>query len=192
MNAISPELALVDPELAAVARAALYEPGQFLPASAAQAQPPARAKPASAARVVAPHPPAGNARPSRRRRLLVAGTASIAALLLLGFRWHQPEATTANVDVPQAVQHARALQDARNARKYAWPAVPGARAYTVLIRRGQSPIYTATTSSSTYTLPTAFHFAPGRYTWSATPIRGGHTDGLPTRPVVEVTFTVSG
>jgi hypothetical protein len=202
MTTISPELALVDPELAATARAALYEPGQFVPAYGTQIRlaqslrpPITTAAPieiaTSAARARRPSP---NPKPIRRRqrRVLAIGvSAALAVPFLLAAGWHRSaRPKIASAPVRQAVDHARAIQDAHKAGTYTWPAVPRARAYQVVISRGQIPVYETTTGKATVTLPTSLRFEPGRYTWSASPILQG--EKTPARPVVESSFTVSG
>jgi len=73
---------------------------------------------------------------------------------------------------------------------YSWPQVPGAAGYRIEVRRNGRPIYTATTTEPELTLPPQLHLAPGRYTWSTTPV-AKHRPAAPARPVVEEVFTVS-
>jgi hypothetical protein len=202
MTTISPELALVDPELAASARAALYEPGQFFPASGTQIslakslRPPiATAAPietaTSASQERRPSPRLEPNRRRPRRVLAVGACAALAVPFLLAAGWHRSAPPRiASAPVRQLVDHARAIQDAHQAGTYTWPAVPGARAYQVVISRGRIPVYETTTSKATVTLPTALRFEPGRYAWSASPILRG--ENAPARPVVESSFTVAG
>jgi hypothetical protein len=181
---ISPELALVDRDLAARARALLPEPGCFVPAS--------RAVGAAPAPAFAPHPA-----PSRRsrRRLpplrtgawALAGSAAVATGALGIVRLHE------GAPVPQigrgpdaAVLHARAARQARAAHTYVWPTVPGAVRYHVVLRRGALPVYEASTASPRIELPRGLRLTPGRYTWVVA-LSGGSPAA---RPLVEETFRV--
>jgi len=189
MTTISPELALVDPELAALGRAALHEPGCFVPASRPfQDRPPAALVP-EAQRCAEPV--------SRRRSrgFVLAGSGALGvglALAVLGLRLVAP-ASRASVTpaVARAEAHAGALRDARAAGIYAWSAVPGARAYRVVIRRDTRTVFATTTPTPTVVIPASLRLAPGRYTWTATPSRpDGHI--VPeAQPVVEATFVVA-
>jgi hypothetical protein len=181
---ISPELVLVDPDLAARARALLPEPGCFVPASRAAG--------------VAPVPTVGRhataSRRSRRRRpplrraaWALAGSAAVATGALWITRLHERAPAVEAGPVPNAaVLHARAARQARTAHTYIWPSVPGAARYHVVLRRGALPVYEASTASPRLDLPRGLRLTPGRYTWVV-----ALAGGVPAaRPLVEETFRV--
>jgi len=154
---ISPELALVDPELAAAARVLLPVPGSF----GLRASPlPPIARPTQSGRRLSP-------------ALVVAGCALAVAFVL------SPSKPSGNPTQGLA----------QRATEYTWPAVPGARGYRVALVRDGRLAYEATSPTSSMALPASLRLAPGRYTWSATPIS---ETGAPARPVVEETFQVDG
>lgn len=193
MHVISPELALIDPDLAAHARALLPEPGQFRPAS----------HPAPAVSLLrpaqrrAPSPHGSQQLTSigryRRRRATVVSMACMATIAVgvLAFMQlrAQPESTTA-IDARTALR-TRAARQVQVARTYTWPLVPGAETYRIEIRRGAQSIYQATTRNPALALPAGLYLIPGRYTWTATPHFANPSRSAPDRPVVEETFQVS-
>ncbi len=75
-EALSPELALVDPELARLARPRLYDPGAFIPVSSpASIAPPLRPPSPVVATVVEPGPPPAGTR--NRRRVAILGVVAL-------------------------------------------------------------------------------------------------------------------
>ena len=189
MSVISPELALVDPQLAAIGRAALHEPGCFVPASRPLVRPPAEVALLEIDSVA-------TSRPGRRaRRLALAGVGSataISALLVLVAPRLAETPANAVIAVPalRAEEHAAAMRDAGGARKYVWPAVPEAQAYHVEILRDGDAVFAAATTKPSIVLPTSLRLGPGRYTWSATPSRPSGELAASAQPVVEATFVV--
>lgn len=197
-SSISPELALVDPELAAAARGLLPGPGRFRPASDThltapgtahgRLRPPAAAPPASAAA----RPRTQRARRTVTRVALSAAAAAIAvgAVGAAVFQWHRAPSPVSAL-APRTALGSHAARRERTARTYTWPAVPGAHTYRVRVLRGNQRVWEATTSTPAVELPAGLHLSPGRYTWSATP---GFEEPLldaAARPVVEQTFQVS-
>jgi hypothetical protein len=181
-EAISPELALVDPELAAAARALLPGPGEFRPAWHTQPAAPAQ--------------PAADVQPARRRARHVRRAALVAcALATAAAVGGALETTRAGrheaMQVPVARPVVRPPQQARESRTYTWPAVPGARTYEIRLLRGREPVWSATTTAATAELPARVRLAAGRYTWSATPAFGKPLLDAAARPVVEMTFQVA-
>jgi hypothetical protein len=200
MSVISPELALIDPELAAAASATLHEPGQFRPASSARPTPaqvePALRAPASGEQK-RPEPVVVRPRARRRsRRVVLAGGASVvlatvALVVVSGVLGEQPSPPVVDEAAIRAQTQASARRDAAESRLYAWPAVPGASAYQLIVRRSGTTVFATVTSKPSLVVPTSLHLAPGRYTWSATP---ASANGIPlagAEPVAEVTFLVS-
>jgi hypothetical protein len=191
--AVSPELALVDPELAAAARALLPGPGQFRPAWKAQA--PAPARPASPGQRAASEQTSGPHISHIRRAALVACALAAAATVggvLEAIRGGGQE--TAQIPAAQAAagapHEAVVAREVREARTYTWPAVPGARTYEITLLRGREQVWSATTTATTAEFPARLRLAPGRYTWSATPAFGKSLLDAAARPVVEMTFQV--
>lgn len=193
MSAITPELALVDPQLAATARALLPDPGRFRPASDLRKPVDMRARPARAPQQI--RPTTGRARRATRSALVcVLGAAAIAAgaLGLVSIPWNHGAARPPTFDAaPRSQLQARASRRAKAARRYTWPVVPGAEAYQVKLVRGRQPVYEATTRTPAFELPAGLHLVPGRYTWSATPQPNGSPVSPVARPVVEETFEVA-
>ena len=193
MSAISPELVLVDPELAAVARAGLHDPGRFRPGS----EP--RAHPATATRApeTAPQlrPTAARAGRGLRGAVVLGVGAAMAAAVALGLTagmWDRGATRTPASDAaPQSLLRARAARQTGAARTYTWPAVPGAEVYEITIMRGATAVYEATTRAPTLRLPEELALSPGRYTLSATPQSDSSSPDPAARPVVEETFQVT-
>ena len=187
---ISPELGLIDPKLAAAARALLLGPGRFRPAwhegaaatSALRARLPLVTRPRVLVR-------------RTRRATFVACAIATAAITAGGLAsapagWHLPTWQRPAHPAPPPPVQTRAARQTQAARVYSWPAVPGAQAYKVKILRGRESIYEATTSAPTLELPEELKLSPGRYTWSATPqFKPGSSRAA--RPVIEETFEVS-
>lgn len=194
MSAVTPELALIDPELAAAARALLPEPGAFCPAWSAER---AREAPEPVVEARLAVPPGAASRSGRvRRRAVLAAVGALsgvaAAVALTVTLAASPGSNTGAVatGVTAVVPLGAAAREKAEGRTYSWPSVPGARAYRVVIRRDRQPVYEATTTRSTLELPASLGFSPGRYTWSATPLRGGSSPESDARPVVEGTFVI--
>lgn len=192
MSGITPELALVDPELAAAARASLPGPGRFRPAwkpepvLVPETFQPDVVPPLSVPPIPAP--------PRSRRRVRVAAcvaaanlSAAAAFVVAVG---GQGQAPSPSVAASPAIRTAAAATlQPETAHPYAWPSVPGAHSYRVTIALGNRVMFRATTSKPTLELPAGLRFRPGRYTWSATPELSGPS-AAPARPVVEGTFVV--
>lgn len=201
MTVISPELALIDPDLAALARASLHEPGQFVPGLSAERvvlpgvfDRPQPATPAPSLAAV----PSSRRRPAPtvRRVGAAAGLAVVAAsalLVLLGARVDTDAAQRASDRVVvTARQRIAAAEDVSRASNYVWPAVPGAVAYRVEIDRNGTEVFAATTEKPSIVLPATLRLAPGRYTWSATEALASGEIPPDAQPVAEATFLVSG
>jgi hypothetical protein len=196
---ISPELALVDPELAAAARALLPGPGRFLPAWNARPTATGTAHARSLAPIAEQLPPTTPIRPRTRhvrRAILVACVVAAAASVVgaLGSAptgRHEAAPRPAVGPFPRALQQARATRQARAARTYTWPAVPGAQTYEIRLLRGRQPVWEAITLEPAVELPARLRLSPGRYTWSATPGFEKPLLDAAARPVVEATFQIS-
>jgi hypothetical protein len=128
MSAITPELALVDPEVAAVARALLPEPGAFLPAwistGVNRGTPP---RPALTLPATPESVPPKRRRTRRRAALAVVGVLTgVAAALALTVTHSAIPGTNATVSGTGIEDAATSLATARHSRAgrtYAWPDV---------------------------------------------------------------------
>jgi len=185
---ISPELALVDPELARAARETLYEPGQFVPAWREVVPPlPRLVDPTPVALPLPVVLPGVRNEPRRRRAAaLAAGAGLVVFGLVAGLQEHVRHASATDVGSAAALQ-ARAHRQTGTARRYVWPTVPGASSYWVELRKGGALIYAAAAKSPTTALPAGLALSPGRYHWTVTPILADRE----ARPVVEETFVVN-
>jgi hypothetical protein len=209
MTTITPELALIDPELAAAARALLPEPGRFRPASCALPAPAESLRAPLPPLTAVPLPPLsaqpaaraqpGSAHVPRSRRVAYAASfACIATIAVgaLGFTQLSgpgPAPATASTQamVTERALRARAAQDVQAASTYTWPAVPGAEAYEVTLLRGGQPIYQATTRELALELPNDLRLHPGQYAWSVKPRLNGPLQTSDARPVIEGVFRIT-
>jgi hypothetical protein len=172
VHCVSPGLALVDPELAAAARALLPEPGEFRPNWQESAI------------------PAGPLRQRRRPVTAIVVAIAIIASIVGGGLGHvltDPQPVGGARAIAAATQHAEAARVATAARTYRWPSIPGARSYDLRLRKGAKEVYRVTTTSSTANFPANLYLAAGRYTWSVTP-NFGDAPTATTAPIVEGTF----
>jgi len=191
MTTVSPELALVDAELAELAQASLYEPGGFRPAWPAEPE-------RTLGRVPEPIEIAEPRRSQRRRstRMVVAAGAAaalttIALVTVSAVAGRRQDRVRPDAAAQRTEAQASARRDAADSHRYEWPAVPGVTAYRLVIARDGSAVYAVTTRKPSLVLPAQLKLGPGRYTWSATP---ASLDGKPVpgaEPVAEVTFLVS-
>lgn len=182
---ITPELALIDPELAAAARARLPEPGAFRPAWSTR---PEQAIPCSPVRQ-RDTTAAARARTRRRHHgtLAVVGALVVsAAAIALGVT-HPGSRDGAKRAETERATSSRTVAPGWT---FAWPDVPGAQTYRITIMRGDRRVLETTTAASSLELPTSLAFPPGRYTLSATAHRAG-SSGPTGRPVIEETFVVA-
>jgi hypothetical protein len=172
---ISPELALVDPELAAEARRSLPEPAPVVPAE----------------RVAA--------RPGRRPRLVVAAAAllvgSAAALVLArGDAEVVPEAATVGVLGAKKVDRTppRSLPASGGpSRVFTWQETEGAAFYYVVFLRNGKTFHTAETANPWLRVPDRLKFPPGAYRWSVRPAVAGDAGIVVGDAVLVRTFRVS-
>lgn len=194
---ISPELALVDPELAAAARNLLPDPGDLWPLYRAE---PVVSAAARASEQSAPPKLVGNPslrKPTRRHRLVAIVAAGVAAVavgtlgLVQAAGHRAADATLTAVHTQPSGLRAQAARQAREARTYTWTAVPGAAAYEFEILRGENAVFQTTTTDLAVELPVRLRLSPGRYTWSVTPTFENQSTVLLRRPVVEATFQVA-
>ena len=187
MTAISPELALVDPDLAAAAGALLHAPGEFRPAWRT-----GQSVPAVGHVTVGPAEELDRIGFSRRLRqgaVLVGCSGALALGIVTGLR-QIPLDRARDPSATMSALQTRALQQVRAAQTYEWPSVPGAQTYQVVLSRAGRIVYSGVTSEPTTALPPDLRLTPGRYMWTATPRFGRRGDTSPSRPVVEESFVV--
>lgn len=197
MSAISPELALIDPQLAAAARALLPDPGQFRPAAVRRTLSDANPRLSEQA----PAAFDGPATPRRGRRGGAVGL--VLVICAIGATWAVPklqeriagrDPLVVGLPTPPVVSTTalpeRASARAPAAAVYTWPAVPGVDAYEFRVMRGAETIYTTMTETPALELPEGLILAPAVYTWSATPLADNSSASGTARPVIEGTFEI--
>ena len=200
-QAISPELVLVDPALAATARAHLAEPGALVPRDAARIAVPLRQTPRTSDSSIR--------RLETSKRVLV-GVAAVTMLVLLLFdvrvevgqrqasaepRADQAPPTPASPKPPTS--RPTPISKARSRpteRKFAWVRVAGADAYHVEFFRGQNRVFMQDTPGPDITVPARWtyqgssrSFRPGEYRWYVWPIVSGLRQS---RAAVQSTVTI--
>lgn len=206
---VSPELVLVDPELASAARASLPDPGETVLARVAEAH---AARMASAPWI--PDELTGPDREGTSRRVLF-GVAAVTMLALLLFDVRVevgerpasagPEALTVAPEDPMArgqvtkapsgtsgssSRSKRAPTD----RRFAWAPSAGASRYHVEFFRGAVRVYAEETVQPRLTVPAKWAFngveqslRPGEYGWYVWPIVGGQRQS---HAVVQTTVSI--
>jgi hypothetical protein len=190
-EAVSPELALVDPDAAAAWRTRLPDPLPLPPLPPAPRPAPREPRPAPPP----PPVPAPASPPRRRRRLLRAltlsavGAAGVAlGLALLVDREAAPTLqpvvpTTRSVPTttPEEPTPTPTTTDAPTARPerqtFAWAPTAGAAAYEFQLFRGATRVYRARVRASRLVLPRrwrergrAYTLEPGEYRWYVWPV----------------------
>ena len=216
---VSPELVLVDPELASEARSRLSDrPWEdFLPAPPPP-EPPVVLADAPAAPAVLPH---------RRRSITVTVRIPIAATLwavgLLavlttlafglvpgGGQGPSLASTTQAASPPPAPPQTSAspppisglpvvppppappAPSFRPARTFAWTASPDATYYSVVFTRDGKRFFSATPERPRVVLPENLKFGPGAYSWVVRPGFGVLSEKRLGKPLVQSRFTVTG
>jgi hypothetical protein len=172
---ISPELALVDPELATEARRSLPDPA-----------------PAAPAERVAP-------RAGRGPRLVVAlaavlAGAAAALVLARGDAEVAPEAATVGVLGAKKVDRTppRSLPaSGRPSRVFSWKETEGAAFYYVVFLRNGRTFHTAETANPWLRVPDSVKFTPGDYSWSVRPALAGDAGIVMGDAVLVRTFRVN-
>lgn len=174
---LSPELALVDPELAERARRALPEP-------LAEAEPPPSPRPAARARASVVRKLGTGVLLSSlflnvvllREKLDPAPAARPSIAVVAGAEAELPPAsqttTTANTATTKKPVPPKRLKVVR--RMLSWPAAPSAVAYDLIVWRGKrriADVWTSRPRLSVTSLRCARRVAPGRYLWFVYPVR---------------------
>lgn len=191
LHPVSPELVLVDPELARTARALLPEP---VPQAAA----PVRPAPIQAI-------PRGR---RRERRPALVGLFAIAALLSLLARGEPRPAAVAGIARVAADPDAQARTSqvaasavtaaaASSGQTFVWVAQPDTSAYEFQLFRGAERIYRARVTAPRLALPgrwrhagRAYALDPARYRWYVWPI-SARTGRQPAAATVQAQFVVA-
>lgn len=194
---ISPELALVDPELAARARAALPARVSYLPA------PPARAL----RLVVAELPSDGQPSGISQHPVLFAAAAFVAGAVAATAAWTLLPLSSDQSSPPPAFP-STTLGTASPAPTppalsklapphFTWPPVAGARSYRFEFLQAGTRIYAVVTTEPRQTLPLRWMFlgkahrlGPGTYRWLVIPRLGAPGSLRDGDPVVDATYTI--
>jgi hypothetical protein len=177
---VSPELALVDPELASELRAGFAPPPR---------RPPPLDVPGARIRVPAPVPPATPA----WRGVAVASAIVVAVFVLVDLHVggrNEPASgveTTQLGTVPPSTGQSQTTPKSGNptpaapaSRRFAWAPVSGASGYEIAFFRGRSRVFFGRSSRAALTLPARWRISgrreslkPGRYRWYVWPIVAG-------------------
>jgi len=217
LDLVSPELVLVDPELARAARALLVSPpvhARSRPFSSAPAGSSAFGAWAPAERV---HP----VREQYSRRLLVGvATATMLALLLFDVRVEvgerpaaadssasavgtssratgpsSPPVSTPRVTTPPSARPSTKKPFRATDRRFAWAPIPGASGYHVEFFRSSSRVFAKQTTGPYLTVPGQWtingsrrSLRPGTYRWYVWPIVAGKRQS---QAVVQATVSIS-
>jgi hypothetical protein len=208
LEVLSPELALVDPELSRAARERLPSPTE-----AAFTRLVSQATGASGeARGGLPGTPRrAEARHSRRLLVGVAATTMLALLLFdvrveVGERPAAADSSASAVGIggsaptphaPRVAGPSSKVTPPRTAdRRFAWAPVPGATGYHVEFFRGASRVFTKETAEPLLTVPAQWtvkgrkrSLRPGTYRWYVWPVVGRR---LQSQAVVQTTVTIPG
>ena len=199
---VSPELALVDPELARRAREWLPEPGE----KEALASVPTRIElaPVPPTATSLPETPIRRTHPRRRRYVarLAAVALILAAILLLADVQVEIGKTPASADtqmrimaiVPSAPKETPAdAKAARKVHRFAWAPLEDAEGYRMALYRGDRKIFAAGTVAPAVHVPGRWEFAgrthtlvPGDYRWYVWPVVSGEVG----EPVVDAVLPV--
>lgn len=206
---VTPELALVDPELAARARRRLpdrYTADSFAPAATLREAPlvePGR-------RVVGPFPSSRSAaagRSSREARPSTARYVAAAAVLVLllaalggeTYLWTVSVRAGGSPPSPKLAQAPPPAAPARAARTFTWPRAPGAAAYRFDLYRGSTRVLAARTPAPRFELGERWRFrgrwyvlVRGLYSWIVTPLHPSPSGLRPGRPIVQATYDFTG
>jgi hypothetical protein len=175
---LSPELALVDPELAARARNELGPPGAIARAAISACE-----EPTPAPEPVAPVPGSHSGHWVRASLRLARAGVVLGLFAFVAGSAHNPLAVQA-LPVPtpsRAPAHHSSLPapaaGRATTRRFAWAPVPGASRYDIQLFRGGVAVFRTATSSPTVLVPTQWHYAgrvetlsPGDYRWYVWPI----------------------
>jgi hypothetical protein len=213
-QAISPELALVDPELARAARSRLPEPGVTSRARSDFDAAPARLTAASCIDV------SGELNEQHTSRRLLIGVAAVSMLALLLFdvrvqvgerpasavpqALEQPSSTsplgsppagnTKHATSPSPRAPSRTSSRGPASRRFAWAPVEGASGYDVEFFRGATRVYAERTTTPSLEIPARWRhdgvsrsFRPGEYKWYVWPVIA---DRRASRASVQATISI--
>jgi hypothetical protein len=179
---VSPELALVDPELARRARALLPDIDELSLERPAATRPP---EPVPA--------PSRERAPRRRRWVLLAGGATVAVIAAAVLIVKNRDGTSHVAPQRSAKAPATAVAKTAPARPsvqtFSWVAVPSAKSYEFELLKGSARIFEARSSLPRLKLPVTWVYrsrrmrlVPGTYRWLVRPVLGskGHAGLGPT------------
>jgi len=199
---MSPELALVDPQLARAARALLPDVPSTRPAHTA----PSASETCLARAGWMPDELERTRRGASRRVLIGVAAATMLALLLIDVRVEVgerpavagpsvPPVSPPSQTPPRATREVPTPRRTRpTARSFAWAPTPNASGYRVEFFRGPTRVYAKDTASPELTVPANWTYEgvaqslrPGLYRWYVWPVIAGRRES---RAVVQTTVSI--
>ena len=182
---ITPELALIDPELAAAARAALPDPGAFH-LHASRSTGPLRTAPVTSPADTPSRPLALYRRPG----LVLVGLLAAAMVYALPFDVSEGNDEPNRQAAPAPHDSVSAGRARPSGTTFAWSRIQNAQSYRLDVRRAAEVVYTTQTKATKAALPSNPRLPRGTYSWRVAPIYELSPAGDIGPPIVEGTFAI--